>query len=152
MTRQTAVPVKWSSRRGARAAPSLSEPYKQISHIRLFSSHSRSRLDTKRIKSVDNANRWPSHPGERSSKLRPCVAAFLTLSVQPFKQHPLYLVSEGSTPPRVVRDGVIVEVAHQPQLSRLQQCPFSEYASFLPQPDVHLFHPAGRDSSARSDA
>ena len=70
-----------------------------------------------------NADGRPAHPVESANKLLPRVAVALAASVQPFKQQPFELESEGLTQPSVVGDGVIVKVALQSTLGLAEKQP-----------------------------
>ena len=78
---------------------------------------------TKRIEMPPNADGRPAHPVESANKLLPRVAVALAASVQPFKQQPFELGSEGLTPPSIVGDGVIIKVALQSTFGLTEQQP-----------------------------
>ena len=85
-----------------------------------------------------NAYLRPAHPVESVDKLLPRVTVALAASVQPFKQQPFELESEGLTQPSVVGDGVIVKVALQSPLGLAEKQPRFSHVTVLANPSLDV--------------
>ncbi len=108
----------------------LSEPDKRISHTYGSSvSHSVSLHSTTGVQVFADFYGGPVELDKSPFKLVPGVAAALALAVEPFEQDLSYAGEVVVAPCRVIRDGVVVQVADHSGPRLPDHLPFAQYTS-----------------------
>ena len=118
---------------------SLTEPDKRLSHTSGSSVHHSVRLrPTTRVQVFADTRLWPLHPDQCLDEAFPGVCLALALTVEPFEQYVCGAIDIVTTPLRVIRYGVIAQVADHSDAGRPDHLPFTQYGPGFLRPVLEL--------------